>query len=547
VQNKNAYVSQKEVPFPAGTVLISKTDTKGIISYCNDAFEQLSGYSRAELIGKSHNIVRHPDMPEQAFKWLWDTLNVGRPWRGMVKNLCKNGDHYWVRATVAPIIENGRTTGYVSMRRAPTRDQINAAEALYREHKRTGAVFVSAHENWKFKNWSLKSKLQLVIQGALLVVLGFGQWFISTRLSTDGTTELQLLGGQVVLHVFLYFFIGYCVVKYVRDPLEASKQEMRAVLQGNFDNEMDISVGDEVGDICREITNMQTYLRMLVDEIAASGKTIIASAQIMEKRVAEVSKNALIEQDQIQSIAATMEEFSQSVAEVANMAGDTLSDAQATQKVVAENNQIMGSSLEEAEKIEVIVKSTGKAIEELSSSIHKIGAITTVIKEIADQTNLLALNAAIEAARAGEQGRGFAVVADEVRKLAERTANSTKDISTTVAEITGISDRAVLAMRSVVYEEDAGIALIHKSGDGLKQIMTATSNVATRASHIASASKEQSAAGEGVANSLERVSSLVDSNTQAVRDVKSATEVLLLAANELQRAGYPLTKCALAK
>lgn len=547
MQNKNAYVSQKEVPFPAGTVLISKTDTKGIISYCNDAFEQLSGYSRAELIGKSHNIVRHPDMPEQAFKWLWDTLNVGRPWRGMVKNLCKNGDHYWVRATVAPIIENGRTTGYVSMRRAPTRDQINAAEALYREHKRTGAVFVSAHENWKFKNWSLKSKLQLVIQGALLVVLGFGQWFISTRLSTDGTTELQLLGGQVVLHVFLYFFIGYCVVKYVRDPLEASKQEMRAVLQGNFDNEMDISVGDEVGDICREITNMQTYLRMLVDEIAASGKTIIASAQIMEKRVAEVSKNALIEQDQIQSIAATMEEFSQSVAEVANMAGDTLSDAQATQKVVAENNQIMGSSLEEAEKIEVIVKSTGKAIEELSSSIHKIGAITTVIKEIADQTNLLALNAAIEAARAGEQGRGFAVVADEVRKLAERTANSTKDISTTVAEITGISDRAVLAMRSVVYEEDAGIALIHKSGDGLKQIMTATSNVATRASHIASASKEQSAAGEGVANSLERVSSLVDSNTQAVRDVKSATEVLLLAANELQRAGYPLTKCALAK
>ncbi|TNC98373.1 MAG: aerotaxis receptor [Gallionellaceae bacterium] len=547
MQNKNAYVSQKEVPFPAGTVLVSKTDTKGIISYCNDAFEQISGYSRAELMGKSHNIVRHPDMPEQAFKWLWDTLNAGRPWRGMVKNRCKNGDHYWVRATVAPIIENGRTTGYVSIRRAPTRDQINAAEALYREHSRTGEPFVSPREHWKFKNWSLKSKLQLVIQGVLLVVLGFGQWFISTRLGTDSTTEFQLMGGQVVLQVFLFFFIGYCAVKYVRDPLEASKREMRAVLQGDFDNEIDIGVGDEVGDICREITNMQTYLRMLVDEIAASGKTIIASAEIMEKRVAEVTRNAQIEQDQIQSIAATMEEFSQSVAEVANMAGDTLSDVQVTQKVVEENNQIMGSSLEEAAKIEVIVKSTGKAIEELSSSIHKIGAITTAIKEIADQTNLLALNAAIEAARAGEQGRGFAVVADEVRKLAERTANSTKDISTTVAEITDISDRAVLAMRSVVYEEDAGIALIHKSGDGLKQIMSATSNVAARAAHIASASKEQSAAGEGVANSLERVSSLVDSNTQAVKDVKSAAEVLLQAANELQRAGYPLTKCAVAK
>ena len=120
MQNKNAYVSQKEVPFPAGTVLVSKTDTKGIITYCNDAFVSISGYSREELLGKSHNIVRHPDMPPQAFKWLWDEIKAGRPWRGVVKNRCKNGDHYWVRATVAPFIEQGKITGYVSIRRAPT-------------------------------------------------------------------------------------------------------------------------------------------------------------------------------------------------------------------------------------------------------------------------------------------------------------------------------------------------------------------------------------------------------------------------------------------
>ena len=117
MQNRNAHVSQKEVPFPKNKVLISRTDTKGIITYANDAFVEISGFSREELIGKSHNIVRHPDMPPQAFKWLWDTVKDRRPWRGTVKNRCKNGDHYWVRATVAPVFENGEVVGYSGMSR----------------------------------------------------------------------------------------------------------------------------------------------------------------------------------------------------------------------------------------------------------------------------------------------------------------------------------------------------------------------------------------------------------------------------------------------
>ncbi len=112
MQNKNAFISQKEIVMTAGTVLIYKTDTKGLITYCNDEFEKMSGYARAELIGKSHNIVRHPDMPPAAFKWLWDTLKQQRPWRGLVKNRCKNGDYYWVWATVAPLFDDGKVTGY---------------------------------------------------------------------------------------------------------------------------------------------------------------------------------------------------------------------------------------------------------------------------------------------------------------------------------------------------------------------------------------------------------------------------------------------------
>jgi aerotaxis receptor len=545
MQNKNAFLSQKEVSFPDGKVLISKTDAKGIITYANDEFVAISGYTREELIGKSHNIVRHPDMPPQAFKWLWDDIKAGKPWRNIVKNRCKNGDHYWVRATVSPIFEEGRITGYVSMRRAPTRSQIDEAAETYRAYSQSGASFVSAGERWKFKNWSLRSKLQLVVQGALLLVLGIGQRWISARLHMDSETELELIGAQIGLQIFLFFYIGYCVAKYVSKPLDFAKQEIRDVLQGNFDNEIDISTGDEVGDMCREITNMQTYLRMLVDDIAASGRSIRSISGIMDKRVGQVASNALVEHDHIQSIAATMEEYSQSVAEVASMAEDSMNDAMAMQATVEENNRYMELSISATTEVAATVQSSSKTITELGASIQKIGTIANSIKEIADQTNLLALNAAIEAARAGEQGRGFAVVADEVRKLAERTAASTKDIGNTISEINEISDVAVKSMQGAVAEVENGITLIRKNGKGLKEIMAAAVSVSGRVAHIASASKEQSVAGQSVANSLEKVTGLVDSNTKSVQDAKSAAESLERSADELRRAGYPLTKCAL--
>jgi len=545
MQNRHAYLSQKEVPFPPGEVLISKTDLKGFITYCNEGFIAISGYSREELLGKNHNIVRHPDMPANAFKWLWDDLHKGKPWRGTVKNRAKNGDHYWVRATVSPIFEDGQVTGYVSMRRAPTREQILQAEAVYREKEQSNTPFVSPYEHLKFKNWSLRYKLQLVIQSALLVVLGLGQWFISMRLNTDVETELELVGGQLALHTFLYFFIGYCMSHFVRNPLNAAKHEIRSVLQGNFDSEMDIGVGDEVGEMCREITNMQTYLRMMVDDIAASGRSIRQQIQVLEQRVTEMTDNTLVEQEQIKSIAASMKQFSQSVDEVSSMAADSLSDTQRMQGIVDTNDRNMNLSSQAAGKVSDTVGSSSQTIQELGTSIQKIGIIANTIKEIADQTNLLALNAAIEAARAGEQGRGFAVVADEVRKLAERTGSSTKDIAQTIEEINVTSNAAVKSMQGVVGEVETSISLIKLNGEGLREVKTASQSVAGRVDHIALASKEQSEAGRGVAQNLERITMLVDSNTHSVMTAKAATQALTRSADELSRAGYPLTKCAM--
>lgn len=689
MQNKHAPVTQKEVSFSDRTVLITKTDTRGVITYANDAFVEISGYARDELIGKSHNIVRHPDMPPQAFKWLWDTLKSERPWRGMVKNRCKNGDHYWVRATVSPVIEGGKIIGYVSVRKAPARSQIAEAESFYRELNQSGRQVVSNFERFKIKNWSMKGKLQSAIQIPLLVILTVAQVYVTgeqkqdvlsgaedkgnlianqiidsanmlmvtgqigevsnrklliekatssgnmksaqlvrtshvveqfgaglpeekmnddvqrqvveskqqkVMITNDATgdpvlrvvtpylasknfhgtdctschavaehvvlgasdvvidlkpdfarihrMEQHMVIGQLLLQLFLYFFIGFCVDKFIRRPLADVDREFRNIMEGNLDTELDVSIQDEMGRLLCAIQSMQCYLRTMVDEIVTPVAHIQRRINDVDGRVGGVAQNAVTEQDHIQSIAATMEQFSQSVAEVAQMAADSLKDAKAMQGVVEENNRNMELSISATGKVADTVEESSKTIANLGTSIQKIGSIANTIKDIAEQTNLLALNAAIEAARAGEQGRGFAVVADEVRKLAERTANSTKDISTTICEITSISDAAVKSMQGAVGEVETGIALISKNGEGLKEIREVAVNVAQRVEQIATASQEQTAASEGVSQSLERIASLVNHNVQSVQDAREAAKELAKSADELSRAGYPLTKCA---
>ena len=359
--------------------------------------------------------------------------------------------------------------------------------------------------------------------------------------------EMETVLGQVALHIFLFFFIGFCVKRYVRRPAEMVRSEFKHIMEGDLDNELDISSRDEMGMLLCEIQTMQSYLRTMMDEIVTSVSGMHGHIQDVDSRITGVANNALTEQDHIQQIAATMEQFSQSVAEVANMAADSLDDARTMQRVVEENSRNMELSITATGKVATTVQSSSQTIAELGVAIQRIGVIANTIKEIADQTNLLALNAAIEAARAGEQGHGFTVVADEVRKLAERTAISTKDIAKTIAEINTVAESAVKSMEGAVTEVEDGITLIRKNGEGLKQIMSATLNVSERIDHIATASKEQSAAGENVAQSLERITGLVDNNTHSAQDAKSAAEELGKSADELSKAGYPLTKCAVRK
>jgi len=127
----NMPISERERSVPADQRLVSATDTRGIITYCNDLFVEVSGYSREELIGSPHNLVRHPHMPAAVYAHMWEYLQAGKSWMGIVQNRCKNGDHYWVSAYVTPILDGGRVVGYESVRMRATPEQVRRAQALY--------------------------------------------------------------------------------------------------------------------------------------------------------------------------------------------------------------------------------------------------------------------------------------------------------------------------------------------------------------------------------------------------------------------------------
>jgi len=169
----NQPVTQREYPYPSGSTLMSVTDVKGRILLANNAFVEVSGFSREELTGKAHNIVRHPDIPPSVFEDMWKTLQSGVPWTGIVKNRRSDGDHYWVRANATPVQRDGRIIGYVSVRTEPTRAEIDGAEALYRQ-MRAGTT-------------------SLGVDHGVLVRTGMLRWLSAARLASSRARVIAAL------------------------------------------------------------------------------------------------------------------------------------------------------------------------------------------------------------------------------------------------------------------------------------------------------------------------------------------------------------------
>ncbi|HUW36832.1 MAG TPA: PAS domain-containing methyl-accepting chemotaxis protein [Rhodocyclaceae bacterium] len=524
-------VTQVEVPFPGNSYLVSKTDTKGIITHANDAFVAISGFDRQELIGSSHNIVRHPDMPEEAFADLWQTLGSGLPWRGMVKNRCKNGDYYWVDAFVVPVRKDGATIGYMSVRTPPSRDQVQQAQALYGAIRDKRARFPSIRAG-ALGRMSLSARIWLALGGMLALMVAVAA---SSLAAPTGTYGVALTAGCLLAALLIALFSGRYFSRATGGSLSQAARIFDQIAEGNLTHDIDISGRDEIGLLLCRLGTMQAHLKAMIDDISAASKSIEARGVDLGAGMSRLAEQSNHQLEAAQGVAAATEEFSVSVREVAENAGTTASAAARSEELVATSSAEISQTMDVTSRVAEAVHNSSTTIAELSSAIQKISDVTTVISEIANQTNLLALNAAIEAARAGEQGRGFAVVADEVRKLAERTSTSTVDISKTVSAIQEVTQKAVADMEFATREVGTGIGSMKKSVSSLEGVTRASNEVSEMAKNISNSTVEQIKASEEVAQSMERITLLVEENSHDAQKAKRTSEDILTTAAGLNR------------
>ena len=584
---KNLPVTQQERTYDETVTIVSMTDAKGTITYVNQDFINISGFTEEELLGKNHNIVRHPDMPPEAFKDLWDTLKEGEPWNGIVKNRCKNGDHYWVEAFVTPMYEHGQLVGYQSVRTRPSREQVSAADGLYKKLISGQTSKLPVRRSVFDLGLRVRILAALILLGLLALAAGVtgitgtaeqSELLSQLHASHAGAEELKRLaaspqtdGGKrlaeatldhlrtleaneanyaaardaalttrnIIIGICLFGIVvilvtGTLLSRHVIEPMYKVMDIAKGIAGGDLKQVIHAPHLDEIGQMLQALKMMQARLRTLIGRIAESSATLVSAGTQLSAMTEQTRDGMSSQQGETAQVAEAMNQMAATIRQVAQ---ETLEGAQAAADANSgtdEGRRVVEGAIDSINGLAAQVDQATQVIERLGEESVAIGSILDVIRGIAEQTNLLALNAAIEAARAGEQGRGFAVVADEVRTLASRTQQSTEEIQGMIERLQNGTREAVNTMHEGTAQVEKSVEQARGAGEALTSIAEVVANINAMNTQVASAAEEQSGVAEAIDDKLSHITDLSRQTVQSAEETASAGAQIARRAHELQ-------------
>ena len=353
----------------------------------------------------------------------------------------------------------------------------------------------------------------------------------ATKQYNRTTIYMMILG---IIAIASAVAIAVCLTSGVVKPLKKTVDMSNALADGDLTVKVESESMDETGQLLAAMGKMAAKLHGVVAAVKTSADSVATASSQLSAKSDQMSRGMAEQSGRASQIAASSSEMSQTVMDVAKNASSIASSTTETASIAKEGEEIVSISVQEVKEIASTVAESSSLITSLGERSKQIGEIISVIKDIADQTNLLALNAAIEAARAGEQGRGFAVVADEVRKLAERTAKATSEIGEMIGAIQSEVNQAVASMGDATGKVDSGVNDVTRAGEALHRIVKSVEGLQSMVHQVASATEQMSSVSEGVSSDVETVAKVANETSANSHEIAESASNLARLATDLQ-------------
>lgn len=532
---QNLPITNHEVEFQEGTKITSKTDLKGIITYVNEDFLKISGYTNEELIGQPHNLIRHPEMPQEAFRDLWETVKAQNSWVGLVKNRCKNGDFYWVDANVSPIYEDGKHIGYMSVRTKATREQIQNAERLYAKmnlgnwQKSSKLKFLSA----------LSSRTVYLIQTIVSFLLLVG--FFSLQVFELPDSQKPILFGIGFVLFTITSLFGYWKIAKNRHSFLKVIQYLQNLYKGHLKFDVELENGGDYEEVLHLLKKTQFEFRGMISQLIGNAEIVKSQIKGLTKAVEHIhvafqelslamhslADSSNVTRESSESIFHQMDALNHLIQSIRSESIAVKLESTTAHQIAMEGKNRSDKAMAQFFKAKNQIFKTSESIKDLGEKTKAIRKITETIAAISEKTNLLSLNASIESARAGDAGKGFAVVAGEVGLLAEQSKKSAKEISVFINELTS-------KILQTVTDIEEGLSEVELGSSEFETVQTEMEKILTNSVVTKESSEKISSSTEGTQEKSTSVLSNMEKIQNQLTHTSSIVEELSAAASEQQ-------------